>query len=175
MAGLYAEIADIVFIGREPYAPEIEAFEARYGYKPTGFKITSGSFATQHKTFALMVYVHTDNPLASLSLAQLDAIYGVERRQGAREAVTTWGQLGLAGAWATRPIHVYGYSFETGMANFFRATVLRDSQRWTPRLKDFQNGRTPGGEVINAGTYILDATLVTKANAKDFYFPDSPF
>ncbi len=25
------------------------------------------------------------------------------------------------------------------------------------------------------GTYILDATLVTKDNAKDFYFPDSPF
>lgn len=25
------------------------------------------------------------------------------------------------------------------------------------------------------GSYILDATLVTKANAKDFYFPDSPF
>jgi ribose transport system substrate-binding protein len=25
------------------------------------------------------------------------------------------------------------------------------------------------------GSYILDATLITKANAKDFYFPDSPF
>ncbi|WEK48534.1 MAG: substrate-binding domain-containing protein [Candidatus Kaistia colombiensis] len=25
------------------------------------------------------------------------------------------------------------------------------------------------------GTYILDATLITKDNAKDFYFPDSPF
>ena len=25
------------------------------------------------------------------------------------------------------------------------------------------------------GRYILDATLVTKDNAKQFYFPDSPF
>jgi ribose transport system substrate-binding protein len=25
------------------------------------------------------------------------------------------------------------------------------------------------------GTYIMDATLITKDNAKDFYFPDSPF
>ena len=25
------------------------------------------------------------------------------------------------------------------------------------------------------GNYILDATLVTKDNAKDFYFADSPF
>ncbi|TCV59098.1 monosaccharide ABC transporter substrate-binding protein (CUT2 family) [Neorhizobium sp. R1-B] len=30
-------------------------------------------------------------------------------------------------------------------------------------------------QVPVSGEYILDATLVTKENAKDFYFPDSPF
>jgi ribose transport system substrate-binding protein len=30
-------------------------------------------------------------------------------------------------------------------------------------------------QVPVSGNYILDATLVTKDNAKDFYFPDSPF
>ena len=157
MAGLYADIADVVFIGREPYRPEIRAFEDWFGYPPTGIKITSGSYATQHKTFALMVYVHKDNPLAGMSLAQLDAIYSAERRRGAAEPIRTWGQLGLGGEWASRPIHVYGYNFDTGMAGFFRMTVMRDSDRWNPELKDFDNGRTPSGEVINAGTYILDA------------------
>lgn len=156
MAGLYADIADVVFIGREPYAPEIRAFEDWFGYKPTGVKITSGSYATPHKTFALMVYVHKDNPLTSISLAQLDAIYGVERRRGAPKALRTWGDLGLSGPWARRPIHVLGYNFDTGMAGFFRLTVLQDSARWNPGLKDFDNGRTAAGEVINAGTYILD-------------------
>ena len=157
MAGLYGGIADVVFIGREPYAPELRAFEDWFGYKPLGLKITSGSFATQHKTFALMVYVHKDNPLAKLNLTQLDAIFGNERRRGAKEAIRTWGQLGLTGDWAHKPIHVYGYNFDTGMAGFFRLTVLEDSHRWNPEMKDFDNGKTANGEVINAGTYILEA------------------
>jgi phosphate transport system substrate-binding protein len=157
MAGLYGGIADVVFIGREPYAPEIDAFCQWYGYPPLGVKITSGSFATQHKTFALMVYVNKDNPLAKMTLAQLDAVFGAERRRGAPTDIRQWGQLGLVGAWAHRPVHVYGYNFNTGMAGFFRLTVLKDSQRWNPELKDFDNGRTPEGEVINAGNYILDA------------------
>ncbi len=157
MAGLYGGIADVVFIGREPYAPEIEAFRQWYGYPPLGVKITSGSFATQHKTFALMVYVNKDNPLAGMTMAQLDAVFGVERRRGAPTDIRQWGQLGLSGAWARRPIHVYGYNFDTGMAGFFRLTVLKDSPRWNPELKDFDNGRTPEGDVINAGNYILDA------------------
>lgn len=157
MAGLYADIADVVFIGREPYRPELRAFEDWFGYAPTGIKITSGSYATQHKTFALMVYVHKDNPLAGMTLQQLDAIYSAERKRGATEPIRTWGQLGLTGAWANRPIHIYGYNFDTGMAGFFRLSVMRDSDRWNPDLKDFDNGRTPKGDVINAGTYILDA------------------
>ena len=157
MAGLYSGIADVVFIGRESYRPEIEAFEGVFGYKPTGLKITSGSYATQHKTFALMVYVQKDNPLSSISLDQLDAIYGVERRRGAPAVIGRWGQLGLQGAWAARPVHTYGYSFDTGMASFFRLVVMRDSARWNPALRDFNNGRTAAGDVINAGTYVLDA------------------
>ena len=157
MAGLYGGIADVVFIGREAYRPELQAFESWFGYPPTGLKITSGSYATQHKTFALMVYVHKDNTLAALSLLQLDAIYGMERRRGASQAIRHWDQLGLTGEWAGRPIHVYGYHFDTGMAGFFRLTVLRNSDRWNPELKDFDNGRTPLGELVNAGNYILDA------------------
>ncbi len=157
MAGLYGGIADIVLIGREPYAPELQAYQEWFGYPPVGVKITSGSYATQHKTFALMVYVNKDNPLAGMTLAQLDAIFGAERRRGAPAALREWGQLGLGGAWTHRPIHVYGYNFDTGMAGFFRVAVMKDSPRWNPELKDFDNGHTASGDVINAGTYILDA------------------
>ena len=157
MAGLYGGIADVVLIGREPYAPEVEAFKQWYGYPPLGVKITSGSFATQHKTFALMVYVNKDNPLARMTLSELDAVFGAERRRGAPADIREWGQLGLGGPWAHRPIHVYGYNFDTGMAGFFRLVVLKDSHRWNPQLKDFDNGHTPDGEVINAGNYILEA------------------
>ena len=161
MAGLYGDVADVVFVGREAYRAETEAFRERFGYPPTEIRITSGSYATPHKTFALMVYVHKDNPVSKLSFKQLDALYSAERRRGAREPITTWGQLGAKGEWAHRPVHVYGYNFDTGMARFFRLTVLKDSYRWNPDMKEFDNGRDAKGEVINAGTYI------TQAIAKD--------
>lgn len=157
MAGLYGNIADVVLVGREAYKAELAAFEERFGYLPTGIRITSGSYATPHKTFALMVYVHKDNPLSKLTFRQLDALYGAERRRGAKGPVRTWGDLGLTGEWAKRPVHVYGYNFDTGMARFFRLTVMNDSYRWNPGLKEFDNGRDAHGEVINAGTYITQA------------------
>jgi phosphate transport system substrate-binding protein len=157
MAGLYGRIADVVLLGREAYQAETAAFEERFGYAPLGVKITSGSYATPHKTFALMVYVHHDNPLVSLTLTQLDALYSAARRRGARDPVQTWGQLGLSGAWAARPVHVYGYQFDTGMARFLRHEIFKDSYRWNPELKDFDNGRDDKGEVINAGVYITRA------------------
>src|SRR6202043_3056187 len=39
---------------------------------------------------------------------QLDAIYSRTRRLGYPEDITRWGQLGLTGDWANRPIHLYG-------------------------------------------------------------------
>jgi phosphate transport system substrate-binding protein len=155
MAGLYGGIADIAFVGREIYAPERNAFKGWFGYEPLEIQISSGSYATQHKTFSLEVFVHKDNPLTKLTLTQLDAIFGCEPRRGAKAPIRTWGQLGLTGKWAQQPIHVYGYNFDTGMAGYFRLVVLKDSAKWNSEMKDFDNGHEPNGEVINAGVYIL--------------------
>ncbi len=150
-------------MGREVYPEERRGFQDRFGYAPLVVQISSGSYATPHKTFALMAFVHKDNPLAKLTLSQLDAIFGCDRRRGAPAAIRSWDQLGLTGEWSGRPIHVYGYNFDTGMARFFRLTVLEDSFKWNPELKDFDNGRDAHGEIINAGVYVLDAL------AKDRY------
>jgi phosphate transport system substrate-binding protein len=157
VAGLYGNIADLAFVGREIYASEREGFKERFGYEPLEIEISSGSYNTPHKTFALMAFVHKDNPIAKLTMEQLDAIFGCERRPGTQAAVRTWGQLGLTGEWASHPIHVYAFNFETGMARFFQKVVLKDSFKWNSELRDFDNGRTPEGEVINAGVYVLDA------------------
>jgi phosphate transport system substrate-binding protein len=157
VAGLYGGIADLAFVGREVYGPEARGFENVFGYQPLVIQISSGSYNTPHKTFALMVFVHKSNPLAKLTMAQLDAIFGCDLRRGAAAQIRNWGQLGLAGEWANQPIHVYGYNFDTGMAGFFRLTALQDSYKWNPELKDFDNGRDANGEVINAGVYVLAA------------------
>ena len=157
LAGLYGNIADVVFIGREVYAPERNGFRGRFGYDPLEIQISSGSFATPHKTFSLQVFVHENNPITKLTLQQVDAIFGCELRRGGKEPIRKWGQLGLAGTWTNQPIHVYGYNFDTGMAGYFRHVVLMDSPKWNDQLKDFDNGREANGEVINAGVYILQA------------------
>lgn len=154
MAGLYSRRADLAFIGRESYASELHVFEETLGHPPLEIEISSGSFETPHKTFALMVFVHKSNPLAKLTLRQLANVYGC---MSSGRAITEWGQLGVHGVWEHRPVHVYGYSLETGMARYFQRTVLSGSDRWTDNLRDFDNGHDANGAVINAGVYVLDA------------------
>ncbi len=156
MAGLYANIADLVFVGREPYPPEIHAFKGRFGYPPLEVRFTSGSYATPDKDFSLMVFVQKDNPLRHLTMAQIALVFGCGCDAHGRR-LRTWGQLGVTGAWASRPVHVYGYTFETGMSIFFQHVVLHDSQRWNSDMKTFDNGHQPNGKVINAGVYVLQA------------------
>ena len=156
MAGLYGGVADLAFIGRESYPSEISAFEQVKGYKPLAIEISSGSFQTPHKTFALMVFVHKDNPLTAASLEQLARVYGCSDAPGAK-AIQEWGQLGLGGSWKHRRIHVYGYSPTTGMARYFQKTVLAPHLRWSGDLVDFDNGHSADGQVINAGVYVLNA------------------
>jgi phosphate transport system substrate-binding protein len=157
VAGVYGNAADLGFVGREIYDIEDRAFQERFHYQPTVIQISSGSYATMHKTFSLMVFVNKANPLSGMTMTQLDAVYGCERRRGAQEPVRTWGQLGLTGEWAAKPVHVYGYNLDTGMANFFRLAVLLNSSQWNGEMKDFDNGRDAKGGVINAGVYILEA------------------
>ena len=156
MASLYGGTSDLAFIGREAYPSELQAFRETRGYSPLELEISSGSFLTPHKTFALMVFVHKSNPLAKLSLPELARIYGCLNSLDG-PAITEWGQLGIKGDWEHRPIHVYGYNLTTGMARYFQRAVLHGTNRWTETLRDFDNGHRADGEVINAGVYVLDA------------------
>ena len=94
---------------------EIEAFQKKYGYKPTAVRVAID---------ALALYVHKDNPLKSLTLAQVDGIFSQTRRcPGATEA-TKWGDLGLTGAWQLRPIQLYGRNSVSGTYGFFKQVGL---------------------------------------------------
>lgn len=94
---------------------EIEAFESRFGYKPTVVRVAID---------ALAVYVHKDNPIESLSLPQVDAIFSVTRRCGMDAPIDRWGQLGLTGSWADRPIQLYGRNSVSGTYGYFKQVAL---------------------------------------------------
>jgi phosphate transport system substrate-binding protein len=94
---------------------EIESFTAKHGYKPTAVAVAID---------ALAVYVHRDNPLPGLSIAQVDAIFSTTRRCGATGDVATWGAAGLEGPWKTRPIQLYGRNSASGTYGYFKEEAL---------------------------------------------------
>lgn len=94
---------------------EIEEFEAKYGYPPIPLR---GAID------ALGVFVHRDNPLECLSLQEVDAIFSSTRAGGADAAITTWGQVGLTGEWADRPIAMYGRNSASGTYGYFKEVAL---------------------------------------------------
>jgi phosphate transport system substrate-binding protein len=96
---------------------EVDQFEKRYGYKPTQIRTAVD---------ALAVFVHKDNPVRCLTLAQVDAIFSKSRRRGAKEDVTTWGQVGLAGDAARRPMSVYGRNSASGTYGYFKEHALKN-------------------------------------------------
>lgn len=93
---------------------EIDEFEKKFGYKPTPVRVAVD---------ALAVFVNKDNPIKGMSLAQVDAVFSKSARRGG-QAVTTWGQLGLKGDWANRPISLYGRNSASGTYGFFKELVL---------------------------------------------------
>jgi len=94
---------------------EVEAFEKKYGYKPTFIPVAID---------ALAVYVHKDNPLKALSIQQVDAIFSSTRKCGAQENISTWGQVGLTGAWKNRAIQLYGRNSVSGTYGYFKKKAL---------------------------------------------------
>ena len=94
---------------------EIDAFEAQYGHKPIALRSSLDSLA---------VYVNKDNPLESLLIPQVDAIFSKSRALGYKEPISTWGQVGLTGEWATRQISLYGRNSASGTYGFFKEHAL---------------------------------------------------
>jgi len=103
-------------MSRPMKSAEIDQFEAKYGYKPTQIRTSYD---------ALAVYVNKDNPLAKLNLAQVDSVFSKTRRRGGK-AVKTWGDLGLTGDWAARPVSIYGRNSASGTYGFFKEHVLQN-------------------------------------------------
>jgi phosphate transport system substrate-binding protein len=95
---------------------EQDAFESKYGYKPTQVRVAVD---------ALGVFVNKDNPIQSLSLEDVDAIFSKARRRGARKQIATWGDAGLTGEWADKPISLYGRNSASGTYSFFKEHVLK--------------------------------------------------
>jgi phosphate transport system substrate-binding protein len=120
---------DFVFVSRELKPDDITDFKAKFGYDPLSVPICGGSYRHFGFLDAVGFFVNKDNPLEGISFEQLDGILSSTRHRGA-EPISKWGQLGLTGEWADKPIHIYGIQPWNGFEEFVRQRVLsREGQR----------------------------------------------
>ncbi|NQD78955.1 phosphate ABC transporter substrate-binding protein PstS family protein [Pseudomonas seleniipraecipitans] len=94
---------------------EIQAFEQKYGYKPTAVPVAID---------ALAVFVHKDNPIKQLTMQQVDAIFSSTRLCGEPKELKTWGEVGLTGEWAAKPIQLFGRNSVSGTYGYFKEEAL---------------------------------------------------
>ena len=162
IGALYTGAGDIALLGEEISPAAATAFEREKHYAPTGIQIATGSLDVNFFDYAHMIFVHQDNPIKGLTLAQLDAVFGEEHRRGPRN-IRTWGQLGLTGEWATRHIQPFGWQVDVDFALFFSEAVLENSHRWNTNIKEFVHLPRPDGTQYDHGLRILDALAADPA------------
>lgn len=149
---------------------EIDDFEKKYGYKPVPIRSAVD---------ALAVFVHKDNPIKCLSLQQVDAIFSKTRKGGHSQEITSWGQLGLTGEWANRPISLYGRNSASGTYGYFKEVALfngdyKDSVKEQPGSSTVVQGVATDKSAIGYSGIgyktadVIAVPLAAKAGAKCF-------
>jgi phosphate transport system substrate-binding protein len=114
---LIAGTAQLGPMSRAMKGTEVDQFEKKYGYKPTPIRTSVD---------ALAVFVNKDNPIKCMTMAQVDAVFSKSRWAGYKEDVRTWGQLGLTGDWASKPLSLYGRNSASGTYGFFKEHSLKN-------------------------------------------------
>jgi phosphate transport system substrate-binding protein len=174
-AALYYNQADLV-MGHRPGFYDLLAYERVMSYDPTEFTVVTGSFDVGGWENSLTILVNDDNPLKCINMEQLDGIFGSERTggwagtnwhadwaRGPGKNIRTWGQLGLTGAWADKPIDVYGFSIRYNTATDFSDKVLKGSDKWNEKIQAY-------GNIVNPdGSRYIEADQITDNLGKNKY------
>lgn len=175
MAGLYTGQADLAPMGRRATWDELQAYQRVRGAAPAEIVMATGSYDVSGWTYALVPFVHADNPLRGLTVEQLDGIFGAQRdggwhynnwdpsaARGPEKNIRTWGQLGLTGEWADKPINVHAYNLNFHFPRAFADVVFKGGYKWNETLKEYSNRTRESadgdfGKLWVAGDQIMDA------------------
>ncbi len=114
---MMASASTIGMTSRPLTAAERESYARQYGRPPLEFKVAIDAVA---------IYVFKDNPLKSITLAQLERIFAATPKSGT--VIERWGHLGLEGDWAERPVNGIGFDTGRGAYETLRELVLRGGE-----------------------------------------------
>jgi phosphate transport system substrate-binding protein len=155
MGALYTGKGDIAILGQEIYPFETVAFQQVKHYLPLGIEIATGSVDVRNFDFAIGVFVNKNNPLSQMTLDQIDKVFAWH--EGGKSAnIEMWGQLGLKGDWADKPIRLYGWHESDVFSTFVEHAALRDSHLWRCGMKQYAHIHRADGTIYDSGQQILD-------------------
>ena len=177
LAMMYSGVSDVAPMGDDAKVSDQMPFYNSFGYVPTEISIATGGYDMRGTLFAWAIIVNKDNPLARLSMDQLDGIFGAERTggweigehadnnllytskyaRGPEKNIRRWGQLGLKGEWTDKEIQTYGY-VAPGFATSFQRLVLHWSTKWNPNFREYVEAKeatndAPGRAVASQRMY----------------------
>jgi phosphate transport system substrate-binding protein len=185
IAGLYAKRAELAPMGRRATWDELQGYQRVFSTLPVEIAMATGSYDVAGWTFALVIFVNKDNPITQLTFEQLDGIFGAQRdggwngnewdpsaARGTDKNIRTWGQLGLKGEWADKPIHVYAYNLNYHFPRDFSEKVMKGSNKWNEQMKEYSNKtRAPSGtdDGKDFATLLGAGEQMTADVSKDLY------
>jgi len=155
-AGITTGTHDINVIGHTAWRSDVMAFREVHGYEPLEIMFATGGFNRgKGNTPAPVFIVNIENPINGLTIEQLDGIFGAQRTggwtrdyrwnthaaRGPEENIRFWGQLGLTGEWADKPIKLYG--FDATLSNWselIQRVIFKGGDKWNPALHEMVRG-----------------------------------
>ena len=171
MPSLVCGVADIG-IGRHIQFMELLGFQRTFNHDPLEIVALNGAYDTLGWNPAWVVVVNKKNPLSRLTVKQLDGILGAERNggwvgttwhpefaRGPEGNIRTWGQLGLTGEWADKPIHIRIMSLQYDPTNTLSRLLLKGSDKWNETLTQYCQYVRPDGKLgIGAQDLVEDTS-----------------
>jgi len=170
ISGLIYGKSDLGPLGRQIMWDEQMAYQREFSRLPVGIVVVTGSYDVSGWNPAIGLYVNAKNPLAKLSLEQIDGIFGCERSgvwrdlnwdesyaRGPEKNIRTWGQLGLTGEWADKPIHVLGYNLQFHFPQEITSRAFGGvTSKWNEQLREYANKLNPDGSLKLAGELMME-------------------
>lgn len=170
ISGLIFGVSDLGPMGRQITWDEQLAFLRQFGYLPLGIVVMTGSYDVSGWNPAIGIFVNKKNPIKQLTMKQLDGIFGAPRTgawrgltwdeslaRGPDANIRTWGQLGLKGDWADKPIHVFGYNLEYHFAEEIETRAFGGvTNKWNENLMEYANEVRPDGTLKLANQMMME-------------------
>jgi phosphate transport system substrate-binding protein len=165
---LYTGQADIG-ASRHITFDETLTFQRVFGYYPVEITMVTGSYDVPGWAPADTIVVNKENPITKITFKQLDGIFGAERgggwdgtawnadaARGAESNIRTWGQLGLTGEWADKPINVYGRPLKYHQQLHIERLIFKGGDKWNEKLREYAHDEAPSGATIVSTQSLLE-------------------